>query len=192
MPWTRRTAPERSCSISSSATGPPRCLSALGIPAEWLPPTFEGPEFTGDGHRLRPRAETGLKAGTPVAAGGGDQAAQAVGVGAVEPGIIALTLGTSGVVFATTPSALIEPEGPAARLLPCRARTMAFHGRDAQRGGQPAVAPGYARAGDGFRRPVEGSGSVFRPAARACSSCRIFPANAPRTRTRWRAAPGSD
>jgi xylulokinase len=34
-----------------------------------------------------------------------------VGVGAVEPGIIALTLGTSGVVFAATPSALIEPEG---------------------------------------------------------------------------------
>ncbi|HEY6074511.1 MAG TPA: FGGY-family carbohydrate kinase, partial [Anaerolineales bacterium] len=54
---------------------------------------------------------TGLKAGTPVAAGGGDQAAQAVGVGAVEPGIVGLTVGTSGVVFATTPSALIEPEG---------------------------------------------------------------------------------
>jgi xylulokinase len=34
-----------------------------------------------------------------------------VGVGAVEPGIIGLTVGTSGVVFATTPSALIEPEG---------------------------------------------------------------------------------
>jgi len=49
--------------------------------------------------------------GTPVVAGGGDQAAQAVGVGAVEPGIVGLTVGTSGVVFATTPSALIEPEG---------------------------------------------------------------------------------
>jgi xylulokinase len=34
-----------------------------------------------------------------------------VGVGAVEPGIVGLTVGTSGVVFATTPSALIEPEG---------------------------------------------------------------------------------
>jgi xylulokinase len=32
-------------------------------------------------------------------------------VGAVEPGIIGLTVGTSGVVFATTPSALIEPQG---------------------------------------------------------------------------------
>jgi xylulokinase len=85
-------------------------LSALGIPAEWLPPTFEGPEFTGS-VTTSAAAETGLKPGTPVAAGGGDQAAGAVGVGAVEPGIIALTLGTSGVVFATTPSALIEPEG---------------------------------------------------------------------------------
>jgi xylulokinase len=85
-------------------------LSALGIPAEWMPPTFEGPDTTGN---ITPEAAaaTGLKAGTPVCAGGGDQAAQAVGVGAVETGIIALTLGTSGVVFATTPTASIEPEG---------------------------------------------------------------------------------
>jgi xylulokinase len=85
-------------------------LTALGIPAAWMPPTFEGPEFTG---RVTAAAAdaTGLKAGTPVAAGGGDQAAQAVGVGAVEPGVVALTVGTSGVVFATTPSALIEPQG---------------------------------------------------------------------------------
>jgi xylulokinase len=54
---------------------------------------------------------TGLKAGTPVVGGGGDQAAQAVGVGAVEAGIIALTLGTSGVVFASTAAPFIEPEG---------------------------------------------------------------------------------
>ena len=85
-------------------------LSALEIPREWMPRTFEGPEFTG--HVTEEAASlTGLKAGTPVAAGGGDQAAQAVGVGAVKPGIVGLTVGTSGVVFATTPSALIEPEG---------------------------------------------------------------------------------
>ena len=85
-------------------------LHALDIPAEWLPPTYEGPEITG---RITAEAAalTGLKAGTPVVGGGGDQAAQAVGVGCVRPGIIALTLGTSGVVFATTPAPLIEPEG---------------------------------------------------------------------------------
>ena len=88
----------------------PGLLEALGIDPAWMPLTFEGPEFTGTVSAEAAEA-TGLKPGTPVAAGGGDQAAQAVGVGAVEPGIVALTVGTSGVVFATTPSALIEPEG---------------------------------------------------------------------------------
>ncbi len=85
-------------------------LEALEIPGEWLPDTFEGPQITG---RVNADAasKTGLIAGTPVVAGGGDQAAQAVGVGAVRPGVIALTLGTSGVVFATTESPLVEPEG---------------------------------------------------------------------------------
>jgi xylulokinase len=88
----------------------PEVLAALEIPANWLPPTFEGPAVTGYVSTLA-AAETGLVQGIPVVGGGGDQAAQAVGVGAVQPGIIALTLGTSGVVFATTESALIEPEG---------------------------------------------------------------------------------
>jgi xylulokinase len=85
-------------------------LAALEIPHAWMPKTFEGPECTGFVTE-EAASLTGLKAGTPVVAGGGDQAAQAVGVGAVEPGIVGLTVGTSGVVFATTPSALIEPEG---------------------------------------------------------------------------------
>ncbi|MBK8616431.1 MAG: xylulokinase [Anaerolineales bacterium] len=85
-------------------------LSALEIPRTWMPKTFEGTEFTGN-VTAEAASLTGLKIGTPVAAGGGDQAAGAVGVGAVEPGIVGLTVGTSGVVFATTPSALIEPEG---------------------------------------------------------------------------------
>jgi xylulokinase len=85
-------------------------LSALEMPRAWMPKTFEGSEFTGYVSE-EAASLTGLKAGTPVAAGGGDQAAQAVGVGAVKPGIVGLTVGTSGVVFATTPSALIEPEG---------------------------------------------------------------------------------
>jgi xylulokinase len=88
----------------------PAILAALEIPANWLPPTFEGPAVTGYVSAAA-AAETSLVQGIPVAGGGGDQAAQAVGVGAVQPGIIALTLGTSGVVFATTESPLIEPEG---------------------------------------------------------------------------------
>ena len=88
----------------------PEVLSTLEIPANWLPPTFEGPEVTGCVSALA-AAETGLVPGTPVVGGSGDCAAQAVGVGAVQPGIIALTLGTSGVVFASTESPLVEPEG---------------------------------------------------------------------------------
>jgi len=87
-----------------------RVLDALDIPAEWLPPTFEGPEVTGQ-VTAEAAAETGLEAGTPVVAGGGDQAAGAVGAGAVRPGVVSLTLGTSGVVFATTDAPLVEPEG---------------------------------------------------------------------------------
>lgn len=93
-----------------SRTWSEEMLAALDISADWLPPTFEGPEVTGT-ISSEAAVETGLAAGTAVVGGGGDQAAQAVGVGAVKPGIIALTLGTSGVVFATTESALVEPDG---------------------------------------------------------------------------------
>lgn len=85
-------------------------LNALGIPPPWLPRTFEGPEITG---RVTAEAAeaTGLREGTPIVAGGGDQSAQAVGVGAIRPGVLALTLGTSGVVFAATETPLIESQG---------------------------------------------------------------------------------
>jgi xylulokinase len=85
-------------------------LEALDINPIWLPPTFEGPEITGE---LSSEAAKviGLRAGTPVVAGGGDQEAQAVGVGAVTPGIVALTLGTSGVIFASVDEPIIDPDG---------------------------------------------------------------------------------
>lgn len=84
--------------------------AALDIPVEWLPRTYEGPQVTGkvsaEGAKV-----TGLRAGTPVVAGGGDQAAGAVGMGVCDPGMVAVTLGTSGVIFAPTAQPLIEPEG---------------------------------------------------------------------------------
>jgi xylulokinase len=88
----------------------PEILSALDIPANWMPELYEGPEVTGM-VTVEAAERTGLPVGIPVVAGGGDQAAQAVGVGAIHEGIVALTLGTSGVVFATTNSPFIEPEG---------------------------------------------------------------------------------
>jgi xylulokinase len=88
----------------------PEILKALDIPIKWLPKVYEGPQVTGSISQLAEKL-TGLKAGTPVVGGGGDQAAQAVGVGAITSGIIALTLGTSGVVFAPTDQPFIESEG---------------------------------------------------------------------------------
>ncbi|MGI9665853.1 MAG: xylulokinase, partial [Acidimicrobiia bacterium] len=88
----------------------PEIIDALSIPREWLPKTHEGPEATGTvGHSAA--EATGVKAGTPVFAGGGDQAANAVGVGAVSPGVVAMSIGTSGVVFAPTATPAIEPQG---------------------------------------------------------------------------------
>jgi xylulokinase len=85
-------------------------LAALRIPREWLPPTHEGPVVTGL-VTARAAAATGLREGTPVVAGGGDQSANGVGVGAVAPGVVALSLGTSGVIFAATDAPLYEPRG---------------------------------------------------------------------------------
>lgn len=85
-------------------------LEELDIPLAWMPKTHEGPEVTGVVNEEAAQL-TGLKPGTPVVGGGGDQAAQATGVGAVETGVIALTVGTSGVVFAPLPSYAYEPDG---------------------------------------------------------------------------------
>jgi len=85
-------------------------LGALEIDPALLPHTAEGPDLTGTVSQEAADA-TGLAAGTPVVAGGGDQAATAVGVGAVDPGVVALSLGTSGVIFAATDRPLVEPDG---------------------------------------------------------------------------------
>jgi xylulokinase len=85
-------------------------VDALGIDRDWLPSVFEGPAVSGVINAQAATA-TGLRAGTPVVAGGGDQAANAVGLGVVEPGEICLSLGTSGVVFAATDRPVVEPDG---------------------------------------------------------------------------------
>ncbi|MFL5670494.1 MAG: xylulokinase, partial [Chloroflexota bacterium] len=88
----------------------PEVVAALGVDPAWLPPTHEGPDVTGTVSAAA-AAATGLRPGTPVVAGGGDQAANAVGVGVVSPGTMALSLGTSGVVFAATDQPFHDPHG---------------------------------------------------------------------------------
>jgi len=68
-------------------------LAALDLPAAWLPPALESPAVAGH-----------TAAGVPVAAGAGDQAAGALGVGVDRPGPVSVVLGTSGVVFAALPA----------------------------------------------------------------------------------------
>jgi xylulokinase len=85
-------------------------LKAIQIPAEWLPQIFEGPEQTGV--LSAPVAdELALTEGVPIAAGGGDNAAAAVGTGIVEPGRVSSSIGTSGVVFAHSDMFGPDPSG---------------------------------------------------------------------------------
>jgi xylulokinase len=88
----------------------PTILDGLDIPRDWLPDTHEGPQVTAK-VSLDGAQATGLSPGIPIVGGGGDQAAQAVGVGAVSPDIFALTVGTSGVVFAPCDKPTTDPSG---------------------------------------------------------------------------------
>ena len=85
-------------------------LDALDIPRGWLPEVTESPVVSAR-VSAQAAAATGLIAGTPVVAGGGDQAAGALGTGIVEEGLVSVTLGTSGVVFAASGTYRVEPEG---------------------------------------------------------------------------------
>jgi xylulokinase len=85
-------------------------LGALEIDSKLLPRAYESPEITGQiTHETA--VLTGLKAGTPVAGGGGDQASSAVGNGIVLPGLTSATLGTSGVIFTYTDAPKLDPQG---------------------------------------------------------------------------------
>ena len=78
----------------------PALLAATGLDVAHMPRLFEGSEVTGV---LRAEiAEAWGMATVPVAAGGGDNAAGAVGVGVVRDGDALLSLGTSGVIFVAT------------------------------------------------------------------------------------------
>jgi xylulokinase len=87
-------------------------LADLDLDPVMLPELFEGPSVTGVVSD-EAAARTGLAPGTPVVAGGGDQAANAVGVGAISDEVGALSLGTSGVVFVPTSRPVVEVAGRA-------------------------------------------------------------------------------
>lgn len=82
-------------------------LEKLGLHPSLFPKSFESDEITGHTNL------ESLPKGVPVVGGGGDQAAAAVGTGAVVPGVISISLGTSGVVFTSIPSSKYDQSGAA-------------------------------------------------------------------------------
>jgi xylulokinase len=85
-------------------------LSKTGIDKKLLPALFESPQVCGR-ISVQGAEATGLRAGTPVVAGAGDQAAGAVGMGIASAGAVSATIGTSGVVFASTDRPALDPAG---------------------------------------------------------------------------------
>jgi xylulokinase len=85
-------------------------LELVQIDASLLPRLYESPDVCGE-ISAAGSAATGLRVGTPVVAGAGDQSAGAIGMGVVSPGTVSATIGTSGVVFAATGQPSLDPQG---------------------------------------------------------------------------------
>ncbi len=85
-------------------------LELVEIQESLLPALNESTEICGQ-VSIAGAAATGLRCGTPVVAGAGDQASGAIGMGVVSPGTVSATIGTSGVVLAVTESPALDPRG---------------------------------------------------------------------------------
>ncbi len=85
-------------------------LAGLKVKEELLPPVFESPELSSKVNAKTAKL-TGLREGTPIAGGGSDNAAGAIGSGIIREGLISDSIGTSGVVFATSDKPLYDKYG---------------------------------------------------------------------------------
>jgi xylulokinase len=87
-----------------------KMFEITGLPRDIVPERLlESQDVAG---YLKPdlAAELGLNPGIPVVAGGGDQPAGGVGIGVIKTGIIAATIGTSGVVFGCCDTPFIDEQ----------------------------------------------------------------------------------
>ena len=135
-------------------------LAALELPADWLPRALESPDVSGE-----------TADGVPVAAGAGDQAAGALGVGVDHPGPLSVVLGTSGVVFVALPAFAADPEARVHAF--CHAVPGGWHAMGVMlsaagslRWFRDALAPGadYASlVAEAERWPPGAEGAVFLP-----------------------------
>jgi xylulokinase len=85
-------------------------LDALDVPEAWLPAVWESPDAAGTVLEDI-AADLGLPTGIPVAAGGGDNAAAAIGTAITRDGLMSSSIGTSGVLFAHLDEAAVDPSG---------------------------------------------------------------------------------
>ncbi len=85
-------------------------LAAFEIDARLLPRVYESIEVTGTVSESG-AAATGLRSGTLIIAGAGDNAAGAIGMGIVENGKVSATIGTSGVIFAVSDKPRLDLQG---------------------------------------------------------------------------------
>lgn len=83
---------------------------AFSVRREWLPECVESQTAVGTVSAAA-AADTGLSRQTTVAAGGGDQACQALGSGIVRPGMCGVTVGTSGVVLVNSDTFRMQEQG---------------------------------------------------------------------------------
>ena len=115
-------------------------MDALELDRDILPTCYESSDVTGA--LTRQVAElTGLKEGTPVVGGGGDQAASAVGNGIVEAGYRIVHFGHLGRGVRAHGESGLRSRRPRPHLLPRGARPVARDGRDAGRRPEPAMVP---------------------------------------------------
>jgi len=88
----------------------PRLFEAAGLPMDMVPRRLLESQDVAGYLRADLAEEWGMRAGIPVAAGGGDQTMGGVGSGVVRPGVVAATIGTSGVVFGCCETPFVDEE----------------------------------------------------------------------------------
>ncbi len=85
-----------------------KILSEFDIPMSFFPPCFDTCDVVGN-VTAAAAAETGLKEGTKVVAGGGDQVMQGIGNGVIRPGDAIVNIGTSGQVSFQSNEPIMNP-----------------------------------------------------------------------------------
>ncbi len=167
-------------------------LAATGLTLSAMPRLVEGSEVSA--HLAPAIAKAwGLEGrAIPIAGGGGDNAASAIGVGATEAGSGFVSLGTSGVIFSVTDRYISLPERTLHAFCHALAEPLARHGGDAVGRLVAGLDRRHSRARErgrrAGRRRLSASPARKRPSPRRRCSCPISAASARRTTTPRRPA----